>query len=206
MKIYCHQHVADVQNIYGELLFERKGKSIAGHLEELANSLWAAHLNASKAALTELSNYLPGFTKEQPVFYETVKSCIAREYGFDNWEQLPQGPYDLMFEDAVDFLLKGKIEKLKEVIEQNPPLIHQTSQYGHQATLLHYTTSNGVELWRQQLPENLPEIVRFLLESGANPKAKMKVYGGYFEVLPLLETSAHPKDCGLLEELKSLLI
>ncbi|KPM48501.1 hypothetical protein [Jiulongibacter sediminis] len=206
MKIYCHPQVAEVRKIYGNLLFERGEKTIALHLEEMVDLLWTAHLNNNKAAETELSNYLPGFTKDQPIDHNKVKSCIANEYGFDRWKNLPHEPYDHLFENAVDCLLSGDIEKLKETIRQYPKLIHQTSQYGHKATLLHYTASNGVELWRQQVPENLPEIVRFLLDSGANPKAKMKVYRGNFRVLPLLETSAHPRDCGLLEELKSLFI
>lgn len=71
--------------------------------------------------------------------------------------------------------------------------------------LLHYVASNGVELWRQNVPRNLPAICEMLLLKGANASAKMSVYGGYYDTLSLLLTSAHPKAAGLMDELALLL-
>ncbi len=68
------------------------------------------------------------------------------------------------FEETVDALLSGDFKKFQEHIARQPSLARQHSRYGHGATLLHYAVSNGVELWRQQVPLNLPEMVRYLLE------------------------------------------
>ena len=64
-----------------------------------------------------------------------------------------------------------------------------------------YCGNNGVEFWRQQVPLNLKTIILFLLENGANKNATMSVYGGEFDTLSLLTTSAHPINAGILDEL-----
>ena len=90
-------------------------------------------------------------------------------------------------------------------IRDSPYLLSATSSYGHQATLLHYVASNGVEFWRQQVPMNLPAITSYLLSAGANRDATMKVYGGDFDTYALLVSSAHPLAVGVLEEMKMIL-
>ena len=113
--------------------------------------------------------------------------------------------YDKPFEVAVDFLLIGQLDNLKKCLDGNPDLIFRKSQFGHQATLLHYVGSNGVEFWRQVVPFNLPKMTKYLIEKGADKNAKMKVYGGGFPVLSLLETSAHPFAAGIAQEMIEIL-
>ncbi|MEL6717594.1 MAG: ankyrin repeat domain-containing protein, partial [Bacteroidota bacterium] len=106
----------------------------------------------------------------------------------------------------VNAILAGNIVLLKELINESPKLTEAHSQYGHAATLLHYVASNGVELWRQKVPFNLVEITEYLLACGADRQAKMKVYGGQFDTLSLLQTSEHPKQFGLLDQMEDLLL
>ena len=47
----------------------------------------------------------------------------------------------------------------------------------HAATLLHYTSANGVEGYRQKTPPNAVEITRALLQAGAQPDALADMYG-----------------------------
>lgn len=139
----------------------------------------------------------------------TLSDCqqtIANEYGFKNWDAIPDDlEYDKDFEVAVDYLLIAQFDYLKKCIEKNPELLHRKSRFGHQATLLHYVGSNGVEMWRQVVPFNLVQMTKYLIEQGADKDAKMKVYGGEFSVLPLLETSAHPRAAGVIDEMKAVL-
>jgi hypothetical protein len=99
-------------------------------------------------------------------------------------------------------MLAGDFKGIKKIITGNNALLNQKSQYGHEATLLHYSASNGVELWRQKVPLNLPEMVEFLVENGANRNARMKVYGGEYTAAELLLSSAHPRQAGILMELR----
>lgn len=161
---------------------------------------------------SEINNYHPSYLGKSfselfqiPLNLNDCQVCIAAEYGFGHWTEVEQHaePYHHHFEEAVNHLVFGREQELTNLLNEYPNLVHQTSQYGHQATLLHYSGSNGVELWRQQVPMNLPEIVGLLLENGANRHAKMKVYGGEFKTLELLMSSAHPQDAGLVQDLEA---
>ena len=108
---------------------------------------------------------------------------------------------DPVFEKAVNVMLAGDLEEFESMIRSNPALVRQRSPFVHEATLLHYAGSNGVEIWRQVVPTNLPEIVHFLLDMGADVTAKMKVYESYHDVMSLAQSSAHPYDADVREEL-----
>ena len=95
--------------------------------------------------------------------------------------------------------------RLLKSLDQNPELIHYQSKYGHGASMLHYVGANGVELWRQQLPENLPYLTSILLERGADKNALMKVYGKEMTPLELVQSSEHPFIAGIDQELIELL-
>ncbi len=216
MKIYRPPIVQELEAHYGELLFRiDQFPSIKAHLSALAHRMWEGLQAHQTSIFKEINNYhaaLLGKSKEELIAlklsFEDCKTAIANEYGFDNWievEGLGELAYHFSFEQAVNHLLAGNLEALKKQIEQEPALVNCRSQYGHGATLLHYTASNGVEFWRQKVPLNLPAIVAYLIEAGADKRAQMKVYGGTFEPLPLLLSSAHPQEAGIVDELKKLL-
>jgi len=94
---------------------------------------------------------------------------------------------------------------LKSLLKKHPKLLTEHSSYGHKACLLHYTASNGVELWRQQVPTNIVEIAKILLHQGADKNAPMKVYGREFTAYALAESSGHPYDAGIAPELLAVL-
>ena len=212
--IYIPEVVRKVAALYGDLLFEYD-HSIRDHLDQMAQVLWRAFQNKNKAACIEINNYHPDYLGKNPEeLYKSnltvvdIQKTIASEYGFKSWEdveELRHTEINVDFEKAIDHLLNGNLEALKVLISSNPSLLHQTSQYGHQATLLHYAGSNGIEIYRQQVPMNLYQITDFLLQSGIDKEAKMMVYGGAFTVLELLTTSAHPYDAGIAKVMIGLL-
>ena len=172
-------------------------------------------MDRSKPCKGQINNWHPDFiSKELDFIFNAnftladARLSIAKDCGFDNWEMVVQQgniTFNLAFEKAVNTLLAGDLVGLKKQIIQQPELVHLRSTYGHQATLLHYVGSNGVEMWRQQTPYNLPEIAQFLLKAGADKNAKMKVYGGEFTTWEMVATSAHPQEAGVVEALKKIL-
>ena len=114
-------------------------------------------------------------------------------------------PLDPEFEAALFELLGGRRDALAARLDANPRLVRARSVFGHDATLLHYLASNGVETWRQVVPANAPEMARLLVERGADPRATMRCYGDRFSVQDLLETSAHPRAAGVLEGVRAAL-
>jgi len=139
---------------------------------------------------------------------------IARSLGFTNWprfvkhlEEMKQRTSPVSeFERAADAIVRGDLKTLRVLLAGNPDLVRQRSTREHRSTLLHYTSANGVESYRQKTPRNIVEIARFLLESGAEVDAEADVYRAKCTALGLAATSVHPELAGVQEALLQLLL
>lgn len=139
---------------------------------------------------------------------------IARSHGFMSWpalakhiEQLArQNSQVVQFEAAADAIVSGDLEKLKRLLHENPHLVRERSTREHRATLLHYTSANGVEGYRQKTPQNIVDITELLLKSGAEVDSEADVYGGGCTTLGLAATSVHPEVAGVQEPLMQILL
>jgi len=215
MNIYRPQVVKALELFYGDLFFKLEHYlNIYEHLEALSKRMWEGVQIENNAIFIEINNYHPNYLghpiealKNQNLTEEDCKHTIANQYGFGDWGTVMElsVPYNQTFETAVNDLLAGNITALNQKITASPDLLTMRSQYGHRATLLHYAGNNGVELWRQKIPSNLPEIIQFLLQEGADKNATMPIYGGAFTTLELVSTSAHPHDANCMDALKKAL-
>jgi hypothetical protein len=215
MDIFIPKIVEQLRAFYGELLEQQDSfESVGSHLDALSARMWEGVRERKEFIYQEIANYhshhlgrsysvLAGLNLD----ISDCRHAIANEYGFGHWAEAARQvlPYDMDFEHAVNSLLAGDLERLRELVGRRPALLWQGSRYGHGATLLHYSVTNGVEIWRQQVPFNLPELVAFLLASGADPAAKMKVYGGEYTPAELLLSSLHPRNAGVFDELRNLM-
>lgn len=213
-QIYKYSSVADLQLFYGELLKEYWSWPVKEHLTLLSDKLFEGYQNANTAIISEINNHHPDWLGKdtEEIFAaglgrSDMELSIAVEYGFKTWDAVKRIDlsYDKNFEQALTSLLEGEVLALQEILTSNPHLVTQKSSYRHGATLLHYAGNNGVEMWRQQVPLNLAEVVQVLLDAGADKSATMPVYGGQFTALELFESSAHPYDAGNREEVMRLL-
>ncbi len=204
MHIYLPPDVELVRQMYAPSL----GRLVEGiaHTQfsrEMADLLEDGFRERYHGAAIEISNNLPPHTGKSE---DEIFALNLERNDFENTIDHVIGMgtdaiIDPEFELAVNVMLAGDLEEFKSMIRANPSLVRKRSSFVHQATLLHYAGSNGVEIWRQVVPTNLPEIVHFLLDMGADVQAKMKVYNGFYDVLSLAETSAHPHDADVREEL-----
>ena len=215
-KIYIHENTQKVYNLHKTAIEQiDRNTTILAQLTAFADNLFAAWTTRNPVCKGQINNWHPDYIGKDLDFIfnanftlADARLSIAKDCGFDNWEMVEQYgniTFNLTFEKAVNTLLAGDFVGLKKQIIQQPDLVQLRSSYGHQATLLHYAGSNGVEMWRQQTPYNLPEIVQLLLETGADKNAKMKVYGGEFTTWEMVATSAHPHEAGVVEALKEIL-
>ena len=203
--------VSELVEFYGGILYAyEQYPNIKDHLEAIALKHFEGVQQKVNCVFVEMNNYNPTFIgrsieelKANSYSLLNSKNTIAYEYGFKGWQEvsLLEKQYSIVFEQAVNHLLAGDLDNLSQLVNKDVSLITQRSRYGHGATLLHYCGNNGVEFWRQQVPLNLKTIILFLLENGANKNATMSVYGGEFDTLSLLTTSAHPINAGILDEL-----
>ena len=139
---------------------------------------------------------------------------IARSHGFTTWrsmaehiEQLTRSRSSLaQFELAVDAVVSGDVSTLTRLLQENSGLVRERSKREHRATLLHYTSANGIEGYRQKTPKNIVEIANLLLKFGAEVDATADVYGGGCTTLGLAATSIHTELAGVQEALLQTLL
>lgn len=213
MKVYESDHVRCVRRLHQNVLDNLYSyKHVIDLLNDFSENLSQAFQKEDESVCIEISNHHPDFLGKR---YEEIldneftlndaKLTIAKEYGFKDWGEV-SGSINQDFERSVDFLINGNLEGLQRLPNLDK-LIKTKSSFGHQATILHYAGSNGVEIWRQKVPENLPEITNWLVKKGANKNAKANFYGGHYTPLALASSSSHPIEAGIVEPLiKSLAI
>lgn len=139
---------------------------------------------------------------------------IARSHGFVSWPRMARHIEQLarqsspvaQFESAADAIVSGDVRSLQRILRQNPELVWERSTREHRATLLHYSSANGVEGYRQKTPKNIVEIADLLLKAGAEVDAEADVYGGGCTTLGLAATSVHPEVAGVQEPLLQILL
>ncbi|HET9360798.1 MAG TPA: ankyrin repeat domain-containing protein, partial [Vicinamibacterales bacterium] len=142
-----------------------------------------------------------------------AKSIIASNHEFESWDAFaafaearrqPGSPV-AQFEDAVDAIVQGNTDALKQLLERNPDLVRARSMRKHHSHLLHYVSANGVEGFRQRTPKNAVQVLEVLLDAGAEVNAKADMYGGSTTV-GLVATSIHPQNAGVQNDLIDVLI
>lgn len=215
MKIYKCKAVMEVQRFYGPLIMDySRYPRIKQHLYALAERMWEGIQVKHPWILQEFSNYHPEYLEKSSrelghlkLNFEDCLECVASQYGYSNWSIVDQleTEYDEDFQDLVNFIIHGQIDKLKSSLSNNPRLLSQESGYGHRANLIHYLAANGVEMWRQQVPLNSFEILVLLNDLGVDLKATMKVYDGNHSFEELLLSSDHAVQAGVVDTMSKLL-
>jgi hypothetical protein len=142
-----------------------------------------------------------------------VKSIIVSNHEFESWAAFAAfaearrqaGSPVAQFEDAVDAIVQGDTDALKQLLERRPDLVRARSMRKHHSNLLHYVGANGVEGFRQRTPKNAVHVLEVLLDAGADVDAKADMYGGSTTV-GLVATSIHPENAGVQDDLIDVLI
>lgn len=178
---------------------------VRAQLDAYAERLSSGDTTARLAAAT----LVKGWAQDEqllaePIALHSARQIVACDHSFDTWSTV-EGAVDSQFETAVDAVTLGDTETLTRLLERAGTLATARSVYGHRATLLHYVAANGVEIRRQVVPSNAPDIARVLLDHGADPHATMPIYGGHYDTLSLMRSSAHPRAAGIAPELDSIL-
>ena len=144
---------------------------------------------------------------------EDAQLIIAHWYAFADWQRLTEyvaavtvndSPV-LQFEAAIEAIISGDAEILRQLLSANPELVTMRSMRMHESTLLIYVGSNGVEGFRQVCPPNIIEIAKILLDAGSDIEAVGTMYRGS-TTLGLVATSIHPFLAGVQNDLIDFLL
>lgn len=211
--VYMCDAVRDVRELYQAAPIS-KFKTTFDLLRAYASILFDAYRSQNAVVKFQISCWHPqlvGKPLDEIFAYEfsldDARLTLAREFGFESVEdaQAKSTDFNQEFESCIDLCLAGEVEQVKALLGKSPGLVERKSSFGHDAQLLHYLGSNGVETWRQVVPRNIVEVAKLLLESGADSKATMKVYGGQFDTIAMVDSSAHPAAAGVADSLLAVL-
>lgn len=186
-----------------------------------AKDLLKAFRTADPAAFEKVRWNHPGFLRlpyelirQRPFKLADAQLVVARLHHFESWPRLlrhiesveQREPAVLRYERAADAIISGDAEKLGDLLEMHPQLVHQRSTRIHRSPLLQYVSANGVEDYRQLSPQNAVEVAQLLLDSGAEVDATSEAYGGGSTVLELVSSSQPPRRAGVQIPLIELLL
>jgi ankyrin repeat protein len=205
---YIDPEVQALRTLYEDLLSSNfYAWPITIQLEKLAVRLWESHRAQKDAVCFQIKSWHPALQSKddaqilQSAFnLDDARITIAREFGFLTWDKvlcLAQKTSDIEFELAVDIMLNGDLDTLKQLLHASPDLTARRSSYGHAASLLHYLGNNGIESYRQIVPRNIVDVIELLLASGADPASLANIYGGSTP-LELFLTSKHTQLSGVI--------
>ena len=217
VSVYVSPQIQSVIELY-EGLFGAQSyrRTVKEQVFSFAERLGNGFKKQEPGAYFEISNWHPTLiSKPMQVVWESKMiesdflAVIAREFGYKNLQAALQNGEncpDPLFEHLVDAGLDGDIEKVGDLLAGNPRLSEQVSHWGHQSTALHYIAANGVESFRQIVPNNAKAVGQALLKHGSKVNAEANMYGGGQRVLGLLRTSSHPAEAGVAKDVEEVLL
>jgi ankyrin repeat protein len=142
---------------------------------------------------------------------DQLRLAVAKDHWYLDWADAVAHGHDTVdtrFEAAADAIHEGDLDSLRRLLDEEPALVRMRSPFPHHQTLLHHLAANGIETERQRRsPPNAVEVMRLLIERGADPDATCDSYGGgpRSTTMCLLVSSVHPYVAGvqvaLVEEL-----
>lgn len=216
VSVYAGDVVNDLIAFYKPILdIKLDYHSLFDQIKAFGTHAFDRFQTGDQRSIQEFNNYNPkyiGKTNEANIlsnpskedFLETAANCFGYK-SFKHARSQGNIPIDKSFEKAVDYLLAGDLSSLKLQLNKDPNILLRNSQYGHKAGLIHYIGSNGVEFWRQVVPSNLIEILKFLLDKGAKPDMWNNIYGNPSTLKGLIESSVHPYKAGVIQDLVKVL-
>lgn len=214
-----HQHIPkivdEIRGMYFDILTDKnRFKTVQEFCSVCVDASYQNYKDGYLTFATEFRHYNKKYARmsdqevaELELTIDDFRDSIASAYTFDGWDDMVNRDqkFDPLFETAIDWLLVGEFKKLIQLIISNPKYLIQKSPFGHQAGLIHYCGSNGVEIWRQVVPENLPQILYWLIQNGADPHQENNIYRMNSSLRGLIETSAHPHQAGIVNDLIEVL-
>ena len=197
------------------LAYDRDAVPLGEVLDRQVAQLREAHRTGDLVVATVLPGTRGQGTEQdvldQPLTEEDARLAISRDHGYADWAAARATAdvlVDTRFEAAADAIQWGELTALRDLLDAHPPLISMRSPFPHHCMLLHHVAANGIEVERQlQSPPNATQVMRLLLDRGAEPDAACDLYGGgqSMTTMCLLVSSCVPAAAGVQAPLVEVL-
>jgi ankyrin repeat protein len=172
-------------------------------LRRQAKELLKAFLAGEAHAVAEVDRYFRG---GDPVRFQLhhAQLVLARSYGFESWPKLKAFVDGVTIGRLVEAVRAGNVEQTRACLRLRPELADREAPASHGLAPLHFAVQG-----------RMPEMVRALMEAGANPflgtagiyalrqaaaPFAMAQERGYEEIVAIMRDSLQRREAGTLNE------
>ncbi len=132
------------------------------NLEQLrrqAKELLDRYLNGAPEAIAEVNRFYRDAARSRFALHH-AQLVLARSYGFDGWPKLKAFVDGATVSLLVEAVRAGDVEQVRAILRVRPELVNREAPSSHGRMALHYA-----------VVARMPEMVRVLMQSGADPHA-----------------------------------
>jgi ankyrin repeat protein len=140
-----------------------------GHLKRQAKQLLEAFLGGEQEAVAEVNRFYHDADAAKFALHD-AQLVLARSYGYDSWPKLKAFVDGVTIHRLTEAVRSGDVEQVRGVLRVRPELLNRVEPSSHGHTALHYAVLG-----------RMPEMVRVLMELGADP---------YAEIYPLRDATS----------------
>ena len=156
-------------------------------LKRQAKELLNGFADGNATAIAEINAHYD-MADTATIALHDAQLVVTRSYGFDSWPKLKAYVDGVTIRRLVEAVSAGDIAQVRTMLKARPELANMTVSYGDEHRAIHYAVMNR---W--------PEIVRLLMQSGADARAGIDPHRdatsawtlaherGYHEIVAIIE-------------------
>ena len=130
-----------------------------GQLKRQAKELLERFLSGQADAVAEVNRF---YRDADPALFQLhdAQLVLARSYGYESWPKIKAFVDGVTIQRLVEAVQANSIEEVRAILKIRPELVNTVEAWNYEYTALHYAVLS-----------RMPEMVRVLMESGADSHA-----------------------------------
>jgi ankyrin repeat protein len=128
-------------------------------LKRQAKELLEAFVSEKPGAIAEVNRFFSGAGREKFALHHS-QLVLARSYGFDSWPKLKAFVDVVTISRLIESVRTGNVDDVRAILSVRPELVNREEPSSHGYMALHYAVL-----------ERMAEMVRTLMQFGADPRA-----------------------------------
>ncbi|HEY3458422.1 MAG TPA: ankyrin repeat domain-containing protein [Bryobacteraceae bacterium] len=157
-------------------------------LKRQAKELLKSFAAGDAAATAEVNAHYRGANRVQFALHD-AQLILARSYGFDSWPKLKAYVDGVTARRLADFICAGNEKEVRAMLARRPELANTAMSYGDERCPLHFAVM-----------KRAPEIVRLLMQLGANARGGVHPHRAATTALTLARERGYSEIVAIIED------